>query len=119
MNLIRGSGPDGLSGMKPVRVLDEENMGRDEEGTETPETSISSSQTLLIRPLLTWGKRLDTEGFCHECGIEYRYDTMNEDTAFRRVRIRKILLARLEDFNPKIIGTVARQAAVWENVPPR
>lgn len=115
MNLIRGSGPDGLSGMKPVRVLDEENMGRDEEGTETPENGISSSQTLLIRPLLTWGKRLDTEGFCHECGIEYRYDTMNEDTAFRRVRIRKILLPLLEDFNPKIIDTLARTAQLMAN----
>lgn len=116
MNLIRGSGPNGLSGMKPVRVLDEENMGRDEEGTETPENSVSSSQTLLIRPLLTWGKRLDTEGFCHECGIEYRYDTMNEDTAFRRVRIRKILLPLLEDFNPKIIDTLAQTAALMVNV---
>ena len=116
MNLIRGSGPNGLSGMKPVRVLDEENMGRDEEGTETPENSVSSSQTLLIRPLLTWGKRLDTEGFCHECGIEYRYDTMNEDTAFRRVRIRKILLPLLEDFNPKIIETLSQTAALMANV---
>ena len=95
MNLIRGSGPEGLGGMKPIRAL--------------------ISDAALIRPLLTWAKRLDTEGFCHECDIEYRYDTMNEDTSYRRVRIRKILLPLLEDFNPKIIDTLAQTAGLMAN----
>ena len=41
-------------------------------------------------------------------GIKYRYDTMNEDEAFKRVRIRKILLPLLKDFNPRIIETLAK-----------
>lgn len=96
LNLIRGSGPDGLSGMTAVRKL----------GSETA--------ALLIRPLLTWAKRSDTEGYCHDLGVEYRYDTMNEDTAFKRVRIRKILLPLLEDFNPKIIETLSNTADLMQ-----
>ena len=37
---------------------------------------------------------------------------MNDDTAFRRVRIRKILLPLLEDMNPNIIETLANTAAL-------
>lgn len=99
LNLIRGSGPDGLSGMTAVRNL----------GSETA--------TLLVRPMLTWAKRSDTEGYCHDLGVEYRYDTMNEDTAFKRVRIRKILLPLLEDFNPHIIETLANTAALMQQLP--
>ena len=96
MNLIRGSGPEGLGGMKPIRAL--------------------ISDVALIRPLLSWAKRLDTVGFCHECGTEYRYDTMNEDTSYRRVRIRKILLPLLKDFNPRIVDTLAQTATLMANI---
>ncbi len=125
MNLIRGSGRDGLSGMKAVRILEEGKRRRGEEaketgpfGANTPPLLFASSP-LLIRPLLNWAKRVDTEGFCHECEVEYRYDTMNEDTAFKRVRIRKILLPLLEDFNPRIIDTLAQTAALMADVSER
>jgi len=42
---------------------------------------------------------------------------MNEDTAFKRVRIRKILLPLLEDFNPNIVETLARTASLMQQVP--
>ena len=115
MNLIRGSGPGGLSGMKPVRSL-EFRVSSSELKTKNPKLEPRNSELLLVRPLLTWAKRIDTEGFCHECGVEYRYDTMNEDTAFTRVRIRKILLPLLEDFNPKIIDTLAQTAALMTDI---
>lgn len=98
LNLVRGSGPDGLSGMRPVRQFE-------------------NSPRLLVRPLLTWAKRRETEGFCRDMGIEYRYDTMNEDTAFKRVRIRKILLPVLEDMNPNIVETLANTAALMQQIP--
>ncbi len=118
MNLIRGSGPDGLSGMKTVRALEGE-IGTSDKNDVSPLLPLSLSPILLVRPLLNWAKRIDTEGFCHECGVEYRYDTMNEDTAFKRVRIRKILLPLLEDFNPKIIDTLAQTAALMADVSER
>lgn len=100
LNLIRGSGPDGLCGMRAVRPLVENN----------------GAVIQLVRPLLTWAKRIDTEAFCHDLGIEYRYDTMNEDTAFKRVQIRKILLPLLEDMNPKIVVTLANTASLMQGV---
>lgn len=95
MNLIRGSGPEGLKGMSVVRSL-----------TDAP--------VLLIRPMLTWAKRSNTIGFCHDLNVECRHDSMNDDTAFRRVRIRKILLPLLEDMNPNIIETLANTAALMQ-----
>lgn len=97
LNLVRGSGPDGLSGMRAVRSL--------------------VGDILLVRPLLMWAKRKETEGICRDLGVEYCYDTMNEDTAFKRVRIRKILLPLLEDMNPNIIETLANTASLMQNVP--
>ncbi len=117
LNLIRGSGPDGLGGMRVMRELEEENRERNEnESVSSPLLPFSSHPLLLIRPLLTWAKRIDTEAFCHELGIEYRYDTMNEDTAFKRVQIRKILLPLLEDMNPRIVETLANTASLMQNV---
>ena len=98
MNLIRGSGIEGLSGMKAVRPF-----GAEAGSSDAPDVH----PILLIRPLLTWAKRSDTENFCHRLGIEFRYDAMNEDTAFRRVRIRKVLLPLLKDFNPNIVERLA------------
>ncbi len=115
MNLIRGSGIDGLAAMPAVRQLQEHAMFAEtavaDVDTEGPLLPFRTSP-LLIRPLLAWAKREDTEHYCSELGIEYRYDTMNEDMAFRRVRIRKMLLPMLRDLNPKIIETLAGTANI-------
>lgn len=115
INLIRGSGVDGLSGMKTVRGLKSrpQSPKPDEpDPTAVVQESLFDEGPLLIRPLLTWAKRIDTENFCHELGIEYRYDTMNEDLAFKRVRVRKVLLPMLEEMNPKIVETLAQTAGL-------
>lgn len=127
LNLVRGSGPEGLSGMSVTRELGTETQGRGDAGKKgeekvsaslrltvspSPLLPFSSSPLLLIRPLLNWAKRIDTEGYCHELGIEYRYDTMNDDTAFKRVQIRKILLPLLEDMNPNIVETLVNTASL-------
>ena len=123
INLIRGSGLQGLSGMKAVRILEEEKKKREEkENNESKIWNLESeiydesqipnhkSQILLVRPLLNWATRADTENFCRENEIEYRCDTMNEDLAFKRVRVRKFLLPLLTEFNPKIVETLAQTA---------
>jgi len=121
LNLLRGSGPDGLGGMRPVRDLESEMVKRRESRSGTfssnteplsPFLPFAESPVLLIRPLLSWAKRKDTENFCHHRGIEFRYDTMNEDIAFKRVRIRKLLIPMLEEFNPKIVETLAKTASL-------
>lgn len=115
MNLVRGSGPEGLSGMKPVRPLAAEREARACGDDVNEEPSLFPTGPVLVRPLLTWAKRIHTEGFCRDLGVEYRYDTMNEDTAFKRVRIRKILLPLLEDLNPHIVETLASTASLMRN----
>jgi tRNA(Ile)-lysidine synthase len=93
LNLIRGSGIRGLTGMPRVRDL-----------------SRDRNQIRLFRPLLEWARRADTENYCHELEVNYRSDTMNEDESFTRVRIRKVLIPLLKDFNPKIVERLAETA---------
>jgi tRNA(Ile)-lysidine synthase len=110
INLLRGSGPQGLSGMRPVRELTSGGSEKASSDAGGPLLPFANVPLLLVRPLLTWAKRKQTEGFCADLNIECRHDAMNDDTAFRRVRIRKILLPLLEDFNPKIVETLAQTA---------
>ena len=127
LNLIRGSGFDGLSGMQPVRELgsgglEEARSRRGEEASfgddNIPVLPFSSAPPLpfplLIRPLLRWAQRADTENFCREQGVEFRYDTMNEDMSFKRVRVRKMLLPMLREFNPRIIETLGNTAILMQ-----
>ena len=114
LNLIRGSGLDGLGGMKPIRSRESRVESRESKNDasldEQSKIQNPKSKIQLVRPLLRWAKREDTENFCLLNEIEFRYDSMNEDLAFRRVRIRKVLLPLLIDFNPKIVETLGKTA---------
>jgi tRNA(Ile)-lysidine synthase len=92
LRLLRGSGAEGLSGIEPVRRLDEQ---RD---------------VLLARPLLSWARRADTQGYCRERGVEPRVDAMNTDERFARVRVRKTLLPLMMTFNGRVVEALARTA---------
>ncbi len=83
--LIRGSGPRGLSSMKPV-------------------------QGNIIRPLL-WIEREKIDAYLHTMNIPFRFDSSNSDLRFTRNRIRHVLLPTLKrEFNPQIIPALARTA---------
>jgi len=92
LNLIRGSGADGLSGIEPVRRLNE------------------GSNILLVRPFLRWARRADTEKYCQDRGVDFREDAMNTDEQFARVRVRRKMLPQMRTFNPKIVEGLARTA---------
>jgi len=92
LRLLRGSGSEGLGGMRVERRLEE------------------ASELFLRRPLLEWARRADTEDYCRVRGVEFRADEMNEDEAFARVRVRRRLLPLLETFNPRAAESLARAA---------
>jgi tRNA(Ile)-lysidine synthase len=94
LNLIRGSGSDGLRGMEPSRRL------------------VAGSEIVLARPLLSWAARADTESYCRRQSINYREDVMNLDESFARVRVRRQLVPLLEQFNPRFIQSVTRSAEI-------
>jgi tRNA(Ile)-lysidine synthase len=105
LNLIRGSGIAGLSAMKPIISNFKFQISNSEE----------NSQISLTRPFLNWAKREDTENFCRENKIDFRDDAMNDDLNFKRVRVRKVLLTLLKEFNPKIIETLAQTASLIQS----
>ncbi len=92
MRLLRGSGLEGLSSIRPV--LD----------------------GLFIRPLLECGRRqiipyLDSQG------ASFREDSSNRDVRYRRNRIRLELIPYLEEhFNPEVFETLGRYAAMARGV---
>lgn len=92
LNLIRGSGSDGLSGMKPIRKL------------QNPD------KILLVRPFLNWAEREKVIKFLEINKIKYRNDAMNDDLNYQRVRIRKELIPDLKNYNPQIVFTLANSA---------
>ncbi len=110
MNLVRGSGIDGLTGMRTIRTLYVPADSFADEQRNEPQLPFGDRTIDLVRPLLSWAKRRDTENFCRLRGVDFRLDSMNEDLAFTRVRIRKLLLPMLEEFNPNIIETLAKTA---------
>lgn len=92
MRLLRGSAAEGLSGSSPVRQIAE------------------GSDVQLVRPLLSWARRSETENYCRFKGIEFLSDSMNEDQSFSRVRVRKQLLPLMQSFNNRIVETLSRTA---------
>lgn len=105
INLMRGSGCDGLAAMREIRPLGNHDLRIE---------ASSRTSLLLVRPLLRWAKREDTESYCRENSIDFKQDSMNYDTAFTRVRVRTLLLPMLEQFNPRIIETLAATAHLMQ-----
>ncbi len=94
LRLLRGSGAEGLGGIRPERALE------------------GAGGVMLLRPLVAWARRAETVAFCRERGVEVREDEMNADERFARVRVRLRLLPLLETFNPRVAETLARTAEI-------
>ncbi len=86
LNLLRGTGPEGLGGIPPVR-------GR------------------LMRPLLNT-PREEIEAYLAERELGHVEDETNESLAFARNRLRRLVLPELEKINPALRNNVARTAAI-------
>lgn len=110
LRLLRGSGAEGLGGMEAVRALTESSGALLSRGSSGGSLSKESAEVLLARPLLSWARRVETEKYCRERGVEFRRDAMNEDERFARVRVRRQLLPLMESFNPRVVQSLSRAA---------
>lgn len=91
MHMIRGSGLNGLKGMRFV----------------TPMPSHAS--ITLIRPLLELARE-DLERYCAAHNLRFRHDDSNDDLRHQRNFIRREVMSRLRRLNPKVTAALARLA---------
>ena len=92
LNLIRGTGLDGLAGIWP-------RLG------ERP-------SSMTVQPLLEV-TRAEVEGFCRSLGMRPRRDPMNDDSRFLRAAIRLEVIPMLERITGREVrSTLARTASV-------
>jgi len=88
INLLRGSGVEGLAGMPPVRT---------------------EGDLCYIRPLIECSRE-EIEEFARRKGLKYREDPTNRDLRYLRNRVRLKLLPLLREYNPHALEAVARAA---------
>ena len=91
LRLARGSGPDGLAGLKPVSHVDD---------------------VTFIRPLLNL-RDADLRRFLRERGLAWREDSTNADTSIPRNKVRHVILPFLrEHLDPRITEHICKSAAI-------
>ena len=86
LNLLRGTGTEGLGGIPPVR-------GK------------------FIRPLLQTSRE-EIEAYCAENNIPFVEDSTNGDTHYARNRLRLALWPQLETINSNLTAALGRTAAI-------
>jgi tRNA(Ile)-lysidine synthase len=92
LQLLRGSGVAGLSGMPLGRPVSKE-----------------GHSITLWRPLLTISKA-ELEAYAKQNQLKWVEDPSNQNTRFRRNAIRKDIIPRLEKIQPGAISNLARSA---------
>ncbi|MBQ8483217.1 MAG: tRNA lysidine(34) synthetase TilS [Bacteroidales bacterium] len=94
LNLLRGSGLKGLSGMSPVSVL--------------PCGTVSGTDIILLRPLLQFTRK-QIEGYVFARKVPYREDSTNASSDYKRNRIRNEVFPIFEKINPSFVRTLNRE----------
>lgn len=88
MNLLRGTGTQGLRGIEPVR------------------------DNKYIRPIIEI-ERKDIERYCKDNNLDPRIDKTNFENIYTRNKIRNIILPYIEkEFNPNIIESLSRLSEI-------
>lgn len=90
LNLVRGTGMDGLAGMSAVSDL-----------------PYSDGTVRLLRPLLECTRK-QIEGHVFAGKVPYREDSTNSSSEYKRNRIRNEVIPIFERLNPSVIRTLNR-----------
>jgi len=92
MRVLRGAGPQGLSGISAERTF---------------------ANVELIRPLLRINKEA-LVAYCEEEGVPFRIDSSNNKRHYTRNRIRLDVMPLLREFNPRLEEALVRLADVMQ-----
>ena len=92
LNLLRGSGMKGLSGMAEVSSL------------PVP----AGSAVRLIRPMLEMTRK-QIEGYALAHGVKYRHDSTNFSSEYKRNMLRNEVFPVFERVNPSVVRTLNRE----------
>ena len=123
LNLLRGTGLNGLHGMSEVSVVagsldDGEDMPPPARGCSTVGrtgvfgiTSVRRSaetSVLVLRPLLEFTRK-QIEGYVLFNRVPYRHDSSNFESDYKRNKIRNEVFPVFEKINPSFIRTLNRE----------
>lgn len=98
LNLLRGTGLRGISGMRPV--------------SEVPVSDRRVGGVRLIRPLLPFTRAQIVE-YAREYGLEWHEDRTNAESVYKRNKIRNLVFPVFESINPSFLDTLSRDMAVF------
>ncbi len=105
LNMVRGAGLKGLTGMKPVSPLPYQSCHCDERPTCHCE---ERSDVAILRPLLTFTRK-QIEGHVFAWKVPYREDSTNSSVEYRRNSIRHEVFPLFERMNPSYVRTFNRE----------
>ena len=98
LNLLRGSGLRGVTGMSVV----------------SPLPCAPGSDALLLRPLLKCTRK-QIEGYAFAHKVRYREDRTNAMSEYKRNRLRNDVFPIFESINPSFVRTLNREASYFED----
>ena len=102
LNMVRGAGLKGLTGMKPVSNLPYA------DNTSLRGASATWQSPYLLRPLLTFTRK-QIEGHVFAWKVPYREDRTNASVEYRRNSIRHEVFPLFERMNPSYVRTLNRE----------
>ena len=102
LNMVRGAGLKGLTGMKPVSNLPYT------DNTSLRGTSETWQSPCLLRPLLSFTRK-QIEGHAFAWKVPYREDKTNTSVEYRRNSIRHEVFPLFERMNPSYVRTLNRE----------
>jgi tRNA(Ile)-lysidine synthase len=103
LHLLRGAGPAGLRGMRPLVPWPE---WAEAEAAAPPDPA-----PVLIRPLLDV-PRAALNAYCAAAGLTPRDDPSNQSAQYTRSRVRRTLLPAFQALNPAAVAALGRTAAI-------
>ena len=111
LNMVRGTGLKGLSGMKPVSPLP---LSRHCEERSPLRHCEERSDVAILRPLLTFTRK-QIEGHAFAWKVPYREDKTNASTEYRRNSIRHEVFPLFERMNPSYVRTLNREMTYFKD----